>query len=85
MTEGCVNGSDKVIHRCGFRLPSCLWGKQKGAPGTHTGVRLGTHTHLRARVSPAPFCDSGTVSVGNPTPQGIRLGNTRLRVNTGKE
>lgn len=63
---------------------------KKGAPGTHTGVRLGTHTRLRARVSPAPFCDGGTasvgtVSVGNPTPQGIRLGSTRLRASTGKE
>ena len=58
--------------------------------GENKRVRLGIHTRLRARVSPAPFCDGGTasvrtVSVGNPTPQGIRLGNTRLRVNTGKE
>ena len=53
--------------------------------GENKRVRLGTHTHLRARVSPAPFCDGGTVSVGNPTPQGIRLGSTRLRASTGKE
>ena len=77
------------------KTKGCAWYTHGCAPGYTPVPTRKPRTILRwrdcqreIRAEPSlggTLLHGGTVSVGNPTRLGIRLGNTRLRVNTGKE